>query len=224
MPSEKWKLRTQRQKWYPGETPSVAIGQGAVTVTPLQLARATAGLAMGGTWHTPHLLKDEPKPDKPVTWALNQENVKEIVQGMQGVIEGGTGGRARIPGIAVCGKTGTAQLTSDQYAKSKGRKTSEDNAWFEAFAPCQAPEIVVVVLFERFPGHGQYAAPVARDVMKAYFDKKTRLAALQQQKQAVQAQIDTLPRLGLPPEAGTDALVDRRRAAPAPPSHPGGGA
>lgn len=224
MPSEKWKLRTQRQKWYPGETPSVAIGQGATTVTPLQLARATAGLSLGGTWYKPHLLMNEPKPDKPVTWALNQENVKEIVQGMQGVIEGGTGGRARIPGIAVCGKTGTAQLTSDQYAKSKGRKTSEDNAWFEAFAPCQAPEIVVVVMFERFPGHGQYAAPVARDVMKAYFDKKARLAALEQQKQAVQAQIDSLPRLGLPPNAGADALVDRRRSAPTPPAHPGGGA
>lgn len=207
MPSEKWKLRTQRQKWYAGETPSVAIGQGALTVTPLQLARATGGLAIGGTWYKPHLLKDEPKPSPPVTWALNQENVKEIVQGMQGVIEGGTGGRARIPGIAVCGKTGTAQLTSEQYAKSKGQKTSEDNAWFEAFAPCQAPEIVVVVLFERFPGHGQYAAPVARDVMKAYFDKKQRLAALEQQKQQMQARWENLPSL---------QLLAHGKAAPAP--------
>jgi penicillin-binding protein 2 len=198
MPSEKWKLRTQRQKWYAGETPSVAIGQGATTVTPLQLARATAGLSIGGTWYKPHLLKDEPKTDKPVTWPLNQQNVREIVQGMQGVVEGGTGGRARIPGIAVCGKTGTAQLTSEAYAKSKGRSTSEDNAWFEAFAPCDAPEIVVVVLLEKFPGHGQYAAPIARDVMKAYFDKKARLAALQQQKQSMQARWERLPKLALP--------------------------
>lgn len=198
MPSEQWKLRTQRQKWYAGETPSVAIGQGALTVTPLQLARATGGLSIGGVWHRPHLIKDLPKPDQPVTWALNQQNVKEIIQGMQGVIEGGTGGRARIPGIAVCGKTGTAQLTSEQYAKSKGKKTSDDNAWFEAFAPCDAPEIVVVVLFERFPGHGQYAAPVARDVMKAYFDKKARLAALEQQKKALQARWDRRPDLKLP--------------------------
>ncbi len=188
MPSEKWKLRTQRQKWYAGETPSVAIGQGALTVTPLQLARATGGLSVGGVWRRPHLTKDMEKPDQPVTWALNPQNVKGIIDGMYGVVnEGGTGGRAKLPGIAVCGKTGTAQLTSEEYAKSKGKKTSEDNAWFEAFAPCEAPEIVVVAYFERFPGHGQYAAPLVRDVMKAYFDKKARLAALRQRKEAVTA-------------------------------------
>jgi penicillin-binding protein 2 len=184
MPSSEWKLRTQRQKWYAGETPSVAIGQGAITATPLQLARATAGLAMGGTWHQPHLVKTA-KPDKPVTWALNQENVKDIIDGMYGVVnEGGTGGRARLPNIAVCGKTGTAQLTSEDYAKSVGKKTSDDNAWFEAFAPCYAPEIVVVALFEHFPGHGQYAAPLVRDVMKAYFDKKIRISELRKQQLA----------------------------------------
>jgi penicillin-binding protein 2 len=198
MPSEKWKLRTQRQKWYAGETPSVAIGQGAITVTPLQLARATAGLAMGGVWRRPHLTENMEKPAPPVTWTLNPDNVKGIVDGMYGVVnEGGTGGRARLPNIAVCGKTGTAQLTSEQFAKSKGRKTSEDNVWFEAFAPCSAPEIVVVALFEKFPGHGQYAAPLVRDVMKAYFDKKERLAALQHQKQALTARVSGL-RLGMP--------------------------
>jgi len=197
MPSEKWKLRTQRQKWYAGETPSVAIGQGAITVTPLQLARATGGLAMGGVWQKPHLTK-QAKASEPVKWTLNQKNVKDIVDGMYGVVnEGGTGGRAKLQGISVCGKTGTAQLTSEQFAKSKGRSTSEDNAWFEAFAPCEAPEIVVVVMFERFPGHGQYAAPVARDVMKAYFDKKARLAALEQQKKALQARVDGLRLLGM---------------------------
>jgi penicillin-binding protein 2 len=216
MPSEKWKLRTQRQKWYLGETPSVAIGQGAVTVTPLQLARATGGLAIGGRWERPHLAENKEllKPTKPVTWALKQQNVKDIVDGMYGVVnEGGTGGRARLPNIAVCGKTGTAQLTSEDYAKSKGKRTSDDNAWFEAFAPCGAPEIVVVAYFERFPGHGQYAAPLVRDVMKAYFDKKARLAALEQQKQAVVARLDSMRNLlapGRPPatEHATVAQLD----------------
>jgi penicillin-binding protein 2 len=139
-------------------------------------------------WRRPHLTKDMEKPDQPVTWALNPENVKGIIDGMYGVVnEGGTGGRAKLPNIAVCGKTGTAQLTSENFAKSKGKKTSEDNVWFEAFAPCSAPEIVVVAFFEKFPGHGQYAAPLVRDVMKSYFDKKARLAALQQQKQALTA-------------------------------------
>jgi len=206
MPSEKWKLRTMREKWYAGETPSVAIGQGALTATPLQLARATGGLAIGGVWHRPHLIKDLPKPEEPVTWTLNPDHVKGIVDGMYGVVnEGGTGGRARLPNIAVCGKTGTAQLTSEEYAKSKGKKTSDDNAWFEAFAPCSAPEIVVVTLFERFPGHGQYAAPLARDVMKAYFDKKIRLTNLEQEKKALTARagLGVVPIPGAPTAPGT---------------------
>jgi penicillin-binding protein 2 len=198
MPSEKWKLRTQRQKWYAGETPSVAIGQGALIVTPLQLARATGGLSIGGVWHTPHLRKDMEKPDKPVSWTLNQENVKAIISGMYGVVnEGGTGGRAKLPGIAVCGKTGTAQLTSEEYAKAKGKGANLENAWFEGFAPCEAPEIVVVTMFEHFPGHGQYAAPVVRDIMKAYFDKKARLSALEQQKREIQAKMSEATGLGV---------------------------
>ena len=177
MPSAQWKLRYYRQKWYAGETPSVAIGQGALTVTPLQLARALAGVAMGGTWHRPRVVASA--PDKVVHWDLSPDNVKAVVSGMYGVVNegGGTGVRARLQGIDVCGKTGTAQLSSEDYAKSKGKKTSDDDAWFEAFAPCSAPEIVVVALFEHFPGHGQYAAPIVRDIMKAYFDKKARLAA-----------------------------------------------
>ena len=176
MPSPQWKLRNQRQKWYAGETPSVAIGQGALIVTPLQLARAIGGVAMGGVWHRPRLVAGE--PDKPVEWKLNPQNVKDIVDGMYGVVNepGGTGVRAKLPNIDVCGKTGTAQLTSEDYAHSIGRKTSEDSSWFEAFAPCTNPQIVVVALLEHFPGHGQYAAPITRDIIKAYFDKKVRLA------------------------------------------------
>ncbi len=177
MPSAQWKQRYYRQKWYAGETPSVAIGQGAVVATPLQVVRAISGLAMGGTWHRPRLVASQ--PDKVVEWKLSADNVKDIISGMYGVVNegGGTGGRARLATVSVCGKTGTAQLTSEDYAKSKGQKTSEDNAWFEAFAPCEAPEIAVVAMFEHFPGHGQYAAPIIRDIMKAYFDKKLRMAA-----------------------------------------------
>jgi penicillin-binding protein 2 len=197
MPSPQWKLRNYRQKWYAGETPSVGIGQGALTVTPLQLARALAGLAVGGTWHRPRLVASE--PDKVVEWKLNPDNVKEVKDGMYGVVnEGGTGGRAKLPNIAVCGKTGTAQLTSEQLAKASGKKTSESNAWFEAFAPCDNPEIVVVALFERFPGHGQFAAPITRDIIKAYFDKKIRLTMLEQQKQAAEKHVASVGTLGLP--------------------------
>jgi penicillin-binding protein 2 len=201
MPSEQWKLRTQRQKWYAGETPSVAIGQGALTVTPIELARAIGGLAVGGAWRQPHLLLHPIKPIKTVTWALNPMNVKEVIDGMYGVVNenGGTGGRARLPNIEVCGKTGSAQLASNEYLKGAGASRAhqmKDNAWFEGFAPRDHPEIVVVCLFEHGE-HGQYAAPVVRDVIKAYFDKKARLSALQQQKQALQARLDRMSSFGL---------------------------
>lgn len=232
MPSPQWKLRNYRQKWYAGETPSVGIGQGALTVTPLQLARGLAGLAMGGTWHRPRLVASE--PDKVVEWKLNPDNVDKVKSGMFGVVNeaGGTGVRAKLPNISVCGKTGTAQLSSEDYAHSVGKKTSEDNAWFEAFAPCENPEIVVVALFERFPGHGQFAAPITRDIMKAYFDKKIRLTMLEQQKQAAEKQVAAMSGLGLPtlgsgvrdqgagtrpfPAAGAVATPDSRAQTPDP--------
>jgi penicillin-binding protein 2 len=209
MPSEKWKLRTQRQKWYAGETPSVAIGQGALIVTPLQLARALGGLAVGGSWHQPHLLKQLAKPEKPVQWALNPDNVREVVNGMFGVVnEGGTGVRARLPNVEVCGKTGTAQLASNDFLKGssagKGRDM-RDNAWFEGFAPRNNPEIVVVALFEHGE-HGQLAAPIVRDVIKSYFDKKTRMTMLQQEKQAAEGRLAAVSGLGLP-QAGLAPAV-----------------
>jgi len=198
VPSAKWKLRNFRTKWYAGETPSVAIGQGALTVTPLQMARAIGGLSIGGVWHHPHLVKSLSKTEQPSVWSLNRENVKDVIDGMFGVVnEGGTGVRARIPGIEVCGKTGTAQLASYDYMKASGRKDLKENAWFVGFAPRLAPEVVVAALFEHGE-HGQFAAPIVRDVIKAYFDKKTRLSALQREKEAMQAKLTSESGLGLP--------------------------
>jgi penicillin-binding protein 2 len=173
MPSTAWKIRNYHQKWFGGDTVSVAIGQGAVTVTPIQLASAIGGIAMGGEWHKPHLLVADTKSEKPRVWALNPDNVKKVVAGMYGVVnEGGTGGRAIIPGINVCGKTGSAQTASLDYAKTHGG--FKDNSWFVGFAPCEAPEIVIAALWEGGV-QGAYSAPIVRDVMKAYFDKKARL-------------------------------------------------
>jgi penicillin-binding protein 2 len=174
VPSTAWKIRNYRQKWFAGETPSVAIGQGALTVTPLQLVSAIGGLSMGGVWHRPHLLMSDTKGEKPRVWALNPENVKKVIDGMYAVVnEGGTGVRAKLPGIEVCGKTGSAQTASNDFAKAhKGQVI--DNSWFVGFAPRAAPEIAVVALFEGGE-HGMLAAPIVRDVMKAYFDKKARM-------------------------------------------------
>jgi len=177
MPSTKWKMRNFRQKWYAGETISVSIGQGAVTVTPLQLARAIGGIATGGVWQRPHLVKENSKGGEDARKAdLNIDNVLKVINGMYSVVnEGGTGIRARLPGIEVCGKTGSAQVVSNQFVRSAGKGGHpKDNAWFVGFAPRQSPEIVVVSMWEGGE-HGMLAAPIARDIIKAYFDKKARL-------------------------------------------------
>ncbi|HSU60589.1 MAG TPA: penicillin-binding protein 2 [Bryobacteraceae bacterium] len=191
MPSTRWKMRMFRQKWYAGETISVAIGQGAVTVSPLQLAAAVGGLGDGGKWYKPHLVKG----DHPVLLRqgnFRPENLQQVISGMYGVVnEGGTGRAAYLPDVKVCGKTGTAQVASTSLTKgAKLRSALANNVWFVGFAPMENPEIVVVALFE----HGQEsynAVPIVRDVLKAYFDKKARQGKPVQERQAA---YETAPR------------------------------
>ena len=160
MPSSEWKLRTQRHKWYAGETPSVAIGQGAITVTPLQLARAIGGLAIGGTWHHPHLVKTAQARQ---TGHVDAESGEREGHHRRHVRRGERRRNRRPrPASQYRGlrqdRHGAVGLEDSCQGRGE-RKTSEDNAWFEGFAPCYAPEIVVVALFEHLPEHGQYAAP-----------------------------------------------------------------
>jgi penicillin-binding protein 2 len=178
VPSTRWKMRTFREKWYAGETISVSIGQGALTVTPLQLAHGIGGIATGGIWHTPHVVKTHVPRERARRVDLDLLHVSDVISGMYGVVNegGGTGARARLVGFDVCGKTGTAQLASNQFLKGSARgRSMKDNAWFVGFAPRQAPEIVVVALFEAGE-HGNLAAPIVRDVLKAYYDKRVRFA------------------------------------------------
>lgn len=181
MPSTHWKLRNFRQKWYAGETISVAIGQGAVTVSPLELAAAIGGLGVRGRWMRPHLVKSA-RPVLVRQGHFNPENVEQVISGMYAVVnEGGTGRMAALPNVKVCGKTGTAQLASNQKLKgTKLGQSMKDNGWFVGFAPAEAPEIVVVALFENGE-HGDRASWIVRDVLKAYFDKKARTSKEQLQ-------------------------------------------
>jgi len=184
VPSSGWKLRFFRDKWYAGETISVSIGQGALTVTPLQAAHAIGGLAMGGVWHRPHLIPDDEaarllpnyEPSVPDKVDVQPHELDPIIRGLWRVVnDGGTGVRAKIPGRSICGKTGSAQRISRTLAFENNDPRLLDDGWFVGFAPCEAPEIAVAVLFENGE-HGAWAAPIARDVMKAYFDKQDRLA------------------------------------------------
>jgi penicillin-binding protein 2 len=201
-PSSKWKARALRQKWFAGDTISVAIGQGYVTVTPLQLAAAIGGLATGGVWMKPHLLQEAKVETAHKGEQLSIDNINKIVYGMWAVVnEGGTGRSAMLPGLDVCGKTGTAQLASNELLKgTKIGETMKDNAWFVGFAPRQAPEIVVVALFENGE-HGDRAAPIVRDVIKAYFDKKARIQKFQVAQSAGPQSVGILQRPEIPSEA-----------------------
>jgi penicillin-binding protein 2 len=176
VPSEEWVQRVFHRKWYPGETISVSIGQGAVTVTPLQLAYMVGGLASEGDFKQPHLLKDaQTVGEKHVE--LSEDTIEQVTMGMYGVVnEGGTAGAVKLQGIEFCGKTGTAQtIGADAKARyGKGEKKFKDNAWFVGYAPRRNPEIAVSVLVEE-GGHGGVAgAPIARDIIKAYYDKKNK--------------------------------------------------
>jgi len=172
IPSEEWVQRVFHHKWYAGETISVAIGQGSVTVTPLQMVRMIAGVANGGDLVQPHLLKSfAAKADR---FALAEDTVEQVTQGMYGVInEGGTGASLKLANIEFSGKSGTAQLMSYEAGNKMGKKGKETNGWFVGYAPRRNPEIVVAAVIQGSSEHGgTTAGPVVRDIVKAYYDKK----------------------------------------------------
>ncbi|MGC1490871.1 MAG: penicillin-binding transpeptidase domain-containing protein, partial [Candidatus Acidiferrum sp.] len=176
VPSEEWVERVFHRKWYAGETISVSIGQGAVTATPLQLARSIGGIASGGIFKQPHLIKDAPNVGE-VKFPLSESTVEKVTDGMYGVVNegGGTAGALKLTGIEFSGKSGTAQIINYDLRSRLGKsKEFKDNSWFVGYAPRRNPEIVVAVLVQG-GGHGSEAAgPVVRDVIKAYYDKKAK--------------------------------------------------
>jgi len=131
-----------------------------VTVTPIQLAYAIGGLAMGGVWYQPHLVKDPAKAGKPRLGKIDPANAQKIVYGMYGVVnEYGTGTRARLPGISVCGKTGSAQRVSNDAVKAGLVPKMKDKRLVCGLRALRSfPEIVVSVLWEGGE-HGPNAAP-----------------------------------------------------------------
>jgi penicillin-binding protein 2 len=168
--------REYHHKWYPGSTISVSIGQGSVMVTPLQVAYVIGGIASGGDYKQPHLLKDAPNVgEKRVE--LSEDTVEQVTQGMYGVVNeaGGTGQAVKLQGIEFCGKSGTAQLMSYGAASRLGLGKGHNDGWFVGFAPRRNPEIVVAAVVEDTAEHGGTAAgPVVRDIVKAYYDKKNK--------------------------------------------------
>src|SRR6266478_1558761 len=184
MPSEQWKIRNFKQKWYAGETISVGIGQGAVAVTPVQLMRAVAAISMDGRMVVPHVINPTNLPQGYVE-TTHYTEVKEIPFEPAGwntitdamgrvLLPEGTAPSAHIEGIDIAGKTGSAQIVSLALrAKHQNNEDFAQNGWFVGFTPRRNPDIIVCVLFEGGE-HGRLAARLATQVIKAYVDKQRR--------------------------------------------------
>ena len=170
MPSPEWKELVQKTPWYPGETVSVAIGQGQVSATPLQLARLAAIVANGGRLVRPHLVRGGAADVPPVPLGIHPETLAVVGDGLRAVVDGGTGWRARLSQVAVCGKTGSAQVVaSSRLEKSPNDPSLLPHGWFVAFAPAENPEVALAVIVEHGGSGGGAAAPVAREILARYF-------------------------------------------------------
>lgn len=185
MPSREWKHKAKHERWYPGETISVSIGQGYIAITPMQIARGLAAIVNGGKVFVPTVVKrvqskdgtfsDEIKPNLLRQLDIKPELLEIVKEGMAGVVGDprGTGHNASLKkefGIDVGGKTGTAQVAALQLHK-KGTAT-DDHAWFAGYAPVNNPQIVTVALVENGGHGGSAAAPVVKLAMEAFFDKR----------------------------------------------------
>jgi penicillin-binding protein 2 len=171
MPSPEWKMRLFKTPWYAGETVSVAIGQGQVSATPLQMARVAAAIANGGLLVHPHLAKAAAEgPLAPVPLGIHPETIAAVKEGMRAVVAEGTGWRARLSTVEVCGKTGSAQVVAkSRLEKSPHAPELQPHGWFLAFAPADHPRIALTVIVEHGRSGGESAAPVARQILAHYF-------------------------------------------------------
>lgn len=186
LPSREWKNRTQGMIWFPGETLITGIGQGAMLVTPIQLANSTAAFALKGKRFQPHLVRSVEKVagETMVDIAsrmvgnyelLREKNWEHVHRSMVNVVHGLRGTASRISkGIQyqVAGKTGTAQVfeiaQDEEYDEETVADQLRDHALFVSYAPAEAPRIAVAVIVEH-GGHGSsVAAPIARRIMDAY--------------------------------------------------------
>jgi penicillin-binding protein 2 len=186
IPSSEWKQRRFHERWYPAETLSVAIGQGYVAVTPIQLAELAAEVANGGTLYKPQFVKEIDALDGSVAQSyppiiqsrvkMDPQVLQEVREGMTGVVNqpDGTAHGARLDNVIVAGKTGTAQVVKEgQGVRLKEDALPEryrDHGWFIAFAPVDHPQIAIACIIEHSGHGGSSAGPVVKAVMQKFFE------------------------------------------------------
>lgn len=195
VPSTDWAAKKQHRKWYPSETISVAIGQGPLIVTPLQVANMMAAIANGGKVFRPHVVHMIEHSDadgktqrlKVASEVLHEVRLESdalhaVRDGLWKVVneEGGTGGNARIEGLDISGKTGTVQVVAQHgWVKAEGLPfRSRDHAWFASFAPRDNAQMVVVVFIEHGGHGGTESAPLAKLMYEARFKDTVNAARL----------------------------------------------
>ena len=183
IPSTQWKKERFKEPWYPGETLSVAIGQGYVQVTPLQMAVMISAVANGGTVYAPRLVQKSRKRGStqfliPAQEAGKQipvlkENLETVRRALADVVltPRGTASRSKSTIVSFAGKTGTAQVVVLKPGTKRAAlpKHLDDHAWFVSYAPAEKPTLAVVVLAEHGGHGGATAAPMAKKVIEAYF-------------------------------------------------------
>jgi len=179
VPSTAWKAKVRHEPWWPGETVSASIGQGYVSVTPLQMANLTATVGNGGAIFRPRLIRGvteratgiyhELQSVEVGRLSIKSETLSLIQQAMAGVVTHGTATRAKSSLVTIAGKTGTAQTVGLRMGPEENvPKKLRDHAWFVSYAPVDAANIAVVVLVEHMGHGGTAAAPLARQLIEAY--------------------------------------------------------
>jgi len=197
IPDTEWKRKRYRQPWFPGETVSVAIGQGYVTVTPLQLANMIAAVANGGKLYRPYVVNKvesvdgatvrEYGPELIRTIELKPDTLKRVRAALADVVSapGGTGGAARSQVVSVAGKTGTAQVVEMKGGYVKTEQLAyfnRDHAWFVSYAPVENPQVAIAVLVEHGGHGGDAAAPMAKKVFEKFIEIQKQSTDKQQVK------------------------------------------
>ena len=184
IPTSEWKLKRFAKRWFRGETLPVAIGQGYVSMTPIQLASMISTVANEGTVYRPYLVKrvidadgkqlKEFKPESIGVTGISADKFKLVKEGLYAVVNepGGTGGAARLSDVHVAGKTGSSQVVKLRDSKQATPYQFRDHALFVAFAPYEKPEIAVAVVVEHGEHGGSAAAPITGRILRAWFDGK----------------------------------------------------